>query len=783
MTISTELRKAGPFTGNGVTTAFPFSFKVFAATDVTATRADTLGAETGLVLNTDFTVALNADQDAAPGGTVTLAAPLSTGYRLVVSSAVPNLQPTDITNNGGFYPRVIEDALDRHVAQVQQIDEKVGRALKVAITSPLGDQALPSPVAGMLIGWNESSDGLKNYAPIGGTLLGQQLAAADGSSLVGFRQSGAGAVVRTAQDKMREWVSVKDFGAVGDGVTDDTAAVHAAIDYAKGRLGSVFFPAGTYRVTSGYTQSVAYADVRLYGEGSTRETLNLNTNPPSGSHIRLDSADASSFFYKVAARHHLQVENLLFSCAQYVLDRKFFAFDSGGSHSFSNINFESVEKPICYEPGCYFQSSTIENVQFRNSGTIHSELGGNNLRGTLLVLTDVHHEGAVPANSEKIVCNLSGIRQIQGINFLLEGAGPGADWTILRLQNPYASSWTREQIATFHGYWSEWSGVQPLYTVHQSGGRVVFDSTTGVVQPATSKYKLDTMGAVELRNASFSGASYDVSTAFELEDYLCQVSFNEINARNFGRAKTTPNFTITNCSEARDGASLLLVGTAFGNKLAQKLWEFDGGYVDQGKVSFNVFGGGSSYPSTDSVYGRKLVIVPNVDTVDVRFAAKVFQKTQPGQQCGYAARLKLPTFTGGAYQIKHYIDSAVVGLATLFDSSYSGSEVEFVFPFVDTVGGKLQIGFTITSVSATGTSGNLEIYHAAIYLGKELPHTTLPSYPTNVVTYATAAPTLGSWTRGDVVWNSSPSASGVPGWVCVTTGTPGTWKAMAALAA
>ena len=240
MTISTELRKAGPFTGNGVTTAFPFSFKVFAATDVTATRADTLGAETGLVLNTDFTVALNADQDAAPGGTVTLAAPLSTGYRLVVSSAVPNLQPTDITNNGGFYPREIEDALDRHVAQIQQIDEKVARALKVAVTSPLGDQALPSPVAGMLIGWNESNDGLKNYAPIGGTLLGQQLAAANGSSLVGFQQ--AGAVVRTAQDKMREWVSVKDFGAVGDGVADDTIAIQAALNVSR----SLLVPAGTY---------------------------------------------------------------------------------------------------------------------------------------------------------------------------------------------------------------------------------------------------------------------------------------------------------------------------------------------------------------------------------------------------------------------------------------------------------------------------------------------------------------------------------------------------------
>lgn len=50
------------------------------------------------------------------------------------------------------------------------------------------------------------------------------------------------------------------------------------------------------------------------------------------------------------------------------------------------------------------------------------------------------------------------------------------------------------------------------------------------------------------------------------------------------------------------------------------------------------------------------------------------------------------------------------------------------------------------------------------------------------VWYATAAPTTGPWSRGNIVWNTAPSAGGTPGWVCTTAGTPGTWKAMANLA-
>jgi len=75
-----------------------------------------------------------------------------------------------------------------------------------------------------------------------------------GDALIGFKQSNAsgfltGAVARTVNAKLQEAVSVKDFGAVGDGVTNDTAAFQAAATYINAQDGGkLIIPAGTYLV-------------------------------------------------------------------------------------------------------------------------------------------------------------------------------------------------------------------------------------------------------------------------------------------------------------------------------------------------------------------------------------------------------------------------------------------------------------------------------------------------------------------------------------------------------
>ena len=73
------------------------------------------------------------------------------------------------------------------------------------------------------------------------------------ASLVTYTPAGTGAVTTTVQAKLRQSVSVKDFGAVGDGVTNDTAAIVLAFNNG----GHVVFPKGTYKVTTVLCQNVA----------------------------------------------------------------------------------------------------------------------------------------------------------------------------------------------------------------------------------------------------------------------------------------------------------------------------------------------------------------------------------------------------------------------------------------------------------------------------------------------------------------------------------------------
>jgi hypothetical protein len=92
------------------------------------------------------------------------------------------------------------------------------------------------------------------------------------AGLVTYNEGGTGAVTRTVKAKLQETVSVKDFGAVGDGVTDDTAAIQAALD-SGAKL--ILLPRGDYKITSTLTIPTS---VILRGDGINNTQISNDSN-------------------------------------------------------------------------------------------------------------------------------------------------------------------------------------------------------------------------------------------------------------------------------------------------------------------------------------------------------------------------------------------------------------------------------------------------------------------------------------------------------------------------
>ena len=151
------------------------------------------------------------------------------------------------------------------------------------------------------------------------------------ASNIRYNEGGIGAVNRTVQTRLQDYVSVKDFGAKGDGATNDTAAIQAAIASAQTYAGgsNVFFPAGNYLISS--TLNIASSSVQLVGEG--RGISRITSNFATGNIIQFNgvaysgvkqlsitssvvrTSDAAIY---IAACHNVIVENIGLESNMYI---------------------------------------------------------------------------------------------------------------------------------------------------------------------------------------------------------------------------------------------------------------------------------------------------------------------------------------------------------------------------------------------------------------------------------------------------------------------------------
>jgi len=222
--------------------------------------------------------------------------------------------------------------------------------------------------------------------------------------------SGVGAVYRTVQDKGRDFISVKDFGAAGDGVQDDTSYIQAALNAANGR--PVLIPQGTYKITSSLSiDATGLGVVRgiyIYGEGEDKTVIDNASGSPA---FDLTSGTSSSDWLEGLNISDLSVLNSTSSSSTIGLQ-----LSGVRKSTLKNI---TVKQQTSY--GLYFISTTgdatdcfkitVENCTFESNGgdgvrvyggpnAIHSSLKFINCRVGLNSATGISFYSAVQCSVE-----------------------------------------------------------------------------------------------------------------------------------------------------------------------------------------------------------------------------------------------------------------------------------------------------------------------------------------------------------------------------------------------
>jgi hypothetical protein len=257
-----------------------------------------------------------------------------------------------------------------------------------------------------------------------------QLAASGGSNLIGYLPAGTGAVATTVQTKLRESVSVMDFGAVGDGVADDTTAIQAAIDYALSKyvrlfdgggatfpavMVKVIFPAGIYKTSGTLTMNTGgYATCVLEGEGQaciyyhgTGNAIYLRPIDPglplmtTPSQIRNLTFRGAGTKQGIAIYLETMTNGVIYNCniwnfdigirisgaETYDIDLCQQAIDTCNFGVIIEQSANQIRPNLCMIRNAYFISCSTKSVWIRNNGV------GSGASGGVLSLRDINFQG------------------------------------------------------------------------------------------------------------------------------------------------------------------------------------------------------------------------------------------------------------------------------------------------------------------------------------------------------------------------------------------------------
>ena len=491
------------------------------------------------------------------------------------------------------------------------------------------------------------------------------------ASQVSYDPPFTGSVATNVEAKLAETVSVMDFGAVGDGIVDDTTAIAAA--HATGK--PVFYPYGTYKHVGYFPE----CEGGIIGEGwsanngaKTTKIVFYNCTDTSKAAIKLKESSPKSNFFRI--------ENIQFIASSWdaVTGCLGFGLEAGNS-------------PVIVK-NFYIQAFKRNNIF-------------------------LHHDATLNGPYESLFENVVSV--YSGEHGCVVGNGANS--------------------LTFINYQGKWNGAPAWSTPPTVAGTHDGFYVIGTI----AGYPSYTPQAINILGGDCSYNSRYGWTFFEMNDSSSVMpGYAEDNLVKEAYIGTSVSNCFINFNAVKGGID---------NIVNDQLYSF---YF----ITNAFYLGGKQFHPANNVN-----LVQNPTLPDVDFTAGPTYINAPSRQ-QFISR-------NNSFSISTFLrsnatpDGTAVNPATESVSYYGG-------------GGAYAIGI------GTG-SRHLKIQNNVVRLPDLYYQATSTGWSASSVArfIDSAAPVAGTWTQGDIVFNETPTAGGFIGWVCVTGGTPGTWKTFGAISA